>query len=90
MIIPTILIESIVPLTAGLVISLFNKYIINRLPDPPSNSCCEPEIEIIDEDDSSIDSTKTEKSDTSKNSSLSVATMQPHQVHTVHHYYVHN
>jgi hypothetical protein len=89
MIINPLIIESIVPLSAGLIISLINRYLIPKL-----DYCCESEnIEIIDDDESleSIDSTKTEQTDTSKTSSvLSVATMQPHQVHTVHHYYVHN
>ena len=87
MTIPTIFLESIVPLSAGLIISLINRYIIPKL-----DYCCETEnIEIIDDDDDeSINSTKTEQSDSSKTSSLSVATMPPHSVHTIHHYYVHN
>ncbi len=54
---PPQIFESFVPITAGIIVSLINKYIIN-------GACCEPAPpEEIDSESDSDDTTKTELTD---------------------------
>ena len=83
--------ESFVPITAGLIISLINKYILNN---PRFDACRKAvEPEDVDSESDSNDSTKTELSDTlSKSSGTTTATLPiSHPIHTTHHvyYYTH-
>ena len=89
--IPPQIIESFVPITAGLIISLINKYILNN---PRLDTCCKTvEPEDVDSESDSHDSTKTELSDTfSRASGTTTATLPiSHPIHTTHHvyYYTH-
>ena len=87
MIIPQQITDSIGPLTAGLIISLINKYILNN---PKFDTCCNPaEPEEVDSESESNDTTKTEMSDSlSRSSALTATTLPSHPIH-MHHYYVH-
>ena len=78
--------ESFVPITAGIVVSLINKYIIN-------GACCEvTKPEEVDSESESDDTTKTELTDSiSRTSAITTASLPSHPIHTPHHvyYYVH-
>ena len=78
--------ESFIPITAGIVVSLINKYIIN-------GACCEPaQPEEVDTDSDSFDTSKTELTDSaSRTSAITTASLPSHPIHTPHHvyYYVH-
>ena len=78
--------ESFVPITAGIIVSLINKYIIN-------GSCCEyvePE-EVDTESEDSADTAKTNLTDNvSRTSAITTASLPSHPIHaSTHHYYVH-
>ena len=84
---PPQVIESFVPITAGIIVSLINKYIIN-------GACCEPAPpEEIDSESESDDTTKTELTDSvSRTSAITTASLPVHPVHTIPHhvyYYTH-
>ncbi len=84
--------DTFVPLNAGLMISLMNKYILNN---HKLNSCCKSaESEDADSESDSNETTKTELCDTlSKASSATTATLpSAHPTHTPHHiyYYTHH
>ena len=79
--------ESFVPISAGIIVSLINKYIIN-------GACCEPAPpEVIDSEDDSDDTTKTELTDSvSRTSAITTASLPVHPIHVVPHhvyYYTH-
>ena len=79
--------ESFVPISAGIIVSLINKYIIN-------GACCEPAPpEVIDSESDSDDTTKTELTDSvSRTSAITTASLPVHPIHTIPHhvyYYVH-
>ena len=84
--IPPQITESFVPITAGIVVSLINKYIIN-------GACCEPSApEEVDSESESDDTTKTELTDSiSRTSAITTASLLSHPMHTPHHvyYYTH-
>ena len=92
--IPTQLTDSIVPICAGLFVSLVNKYILSN---PMLDTCCcttiQPE-EADSESDSieSVKSTDSKLSDTlSKSSATTTATLPlAHPIHAHHIYYVHH
>ena len=84
---PSQITESIIPISAGIIVSLINKYILNN---ERFNNCCETvEEEVVDsESEESIETIKTEKSDAiSSSSAITVATLPSHPIH-VHHYFV--
>ena len=84
--IPPQITESFVPITAGIIVSLINKYIIN-------GACCEPaEPEEVDTESESDDTTKTNLTDSvSRTSAITTASLPSHPIHTPHHvyYYTH-
>ena len=83
MIIPSQITESFVPITAGIIVSLTNKYIIN-------GACCEPaEPEEIDTESESADTNLTDS--VSRTSAITTASLPSHPIHTPHHvyYYTH-
>ena len=83
---PPQIVESFVPITAGIVVSLINKYIIN-------GACFEPaEPEEVDTESESDDASKTELTDSvSRTSAITSASLPSHPIHTPHHvyYYTH-
>ena len=84
---PPQIVESFVPITAGIVVSLINKYIIN-------GACCEPaEPEEVDTESESDDTSKTELTDSvSRTSAITTASLTVHPIHTIPHhvyYYTH-
>ena len=78
--------ESFVPIAAGLIISLVNKYILNN---PKLDTCCKSvEPEEVDSESESDGITKTEMSASlSRTSAIATATSPSHPIH-YHHYYV--
>ena len=89
--IPTQLTDSVVPICAGLFVSLVNKYILSN---PRLDTCCCTTVqpEEADSESDSHESTKTELSDTlSKTSATTTATLPlAHPVHAHHIHYVHH
>ena len=88
--IPTQLTDSIVPICAGLFVSLVNKYILSN---PRLDTCCTTvQPEEADSERDSNETIKTELSDTlSKTSATTTATLPlAHPVHAHHIYYVHH
>ena len=88
--IPTQLTDLIVPICAGLFVSLVNKYILSN---PRLDTCCTTvQPEEADSESDSHERTKTELSDTlSKTSATTTATLPlAHPVHAHHIYYVHH
>ena len=80
---PSQITESIVPITAGIIVSLINKYIIN-------SACCESYVP--QEVDSESDSDDTKMTDSvSRTSAITTASLPAHPIHTPHHvyYYTH-
>ena len=80
---PSQITESFVPITAGIVVSLINKYIIN-------SACCE--AYASQEVDSESDSDETNLTDSvSRTSAITTASLPTHPIHTPHHvyYYTH-
>ena len=69
--------ESFIPITAGIVVSLINKYIIN-------GACCESvqpeEVDTESESDGLTDSI-------SRTSAVTTASLPSHPIHTPHVYY---
>ena len=79
--------EPFVPIAAGLIIILGNKYILNN---PRLDTCCKTvEPEDANSESDSNDSAKTELSDTLSKSSGATPETLPisHPVHTTHHVY---
>ena len=75
--------ESLVPITAGIIVSLINKYIIN-------GTCCESaEPEEVDTESESDDTKMTDS--VSRTSAITTASLPAHPIHTPHHvyYYTH-
>ena len=75
--------ESFVPITAGIIVSLINKYIIN-------SACCEAyAAQAVDTDSDSDDIKMTDS--VSRTSAITTASLEAHPVHTPHHvyYYTH-
>ena len=89
--IPTQLTDSIVPICAGLFVSLVNKYILSN---PRLDTCCCTTVqpEEADSESDSNETFKTELSDAlSKTSATTTATLPlTHPVHAHHIYYVHH
>ena len=88
--IPLQLTDSIVPICAGLFVSLVNKYILSH---PRLDTCCTTvQPEETDDESDSHESTKTELSDAlSKTSATTTATLPlAHPIHAHHIYYVHH
>jgi hypothetical protein len=80
---PSQITESFVPITAGIIVSLINKYIVN-------SACCE--AYAPQEVDSESDSDETNLTDSvSRTSAITTASLPVHPVHTPHHvyYYTH-
>ncbi len=88
--IPSQLTDSIVPICAGLFVSLVNKYILSI---PKLDNCCTTvQPEEADEESDSTERTKNEMTDTlSKTSATTTATLPlKHPIHAHHIYYVHH
>lgn len=83
--IPDFITESLVPIAAGLFVSLVNKFILNN---PNLETCFRTETEEIESD--SDDTTKTNMSEAlSRSSAITASTMPPpHIIHTPHYHYV--
>ena len=84
---PPQIFESFVTITAEIIVSLINKYVIN-------GACCEPaQPEVVDSESESDDTTKTELTDSaSRTSAITTASLLVHPIHTVPHhvyYYTH-
>ena len=80
---PSQITESFVPITAGIIVSLINKYIIN-------SACCE--AYVPQEVDSESESDDTKQTDSvSRTSAITTASLPTHPIHTPHHviYYTH-
>ena len=80
---PSQITESFVPITAGIIVSLINKYFIN-------SACCE--AYSPQEVDTESDSDDTKMTDSvSRTSAITSASLPTHPVHTPHHvyYYTH-
>ena len=80
---PSQITESIVPITAGIIVSLINKYIIN-------GACCvSAEPEEVDTESESDDIKMTDS--VSRTSAITTASLPEHPIHTPHHvyYYTH-
>ena len=79
---PSQITESFVPITAGIIVSLINKYFIN-------SACCE--AYTPQEVDSESDSDDTKQTDSvSRTSAITTASLPTHPIHTPHHvYYTH-
>ena len=76
---PPQIFESFVPISAGIIVSLINKYIIN-------GACCEPAPpEEIDSENDSDDTTKTELTDSASRTPVHPIHAVPHHVY----YYTH-
>ncbi len=81
--IPSQITESFVPITAEIIVSLINKYIIN-------GACFEPfEPEEVDTESESDDTNLTDS--VSRTSEITTAILPSHLIHTPHHvyYYTH-
>jgi hypothetical protein len=80
---PSQITESFVPITAGIIVSLINKYIIN-------SPCCEAYVPQPVDSDSESDETKMTDS-VSRTSAITTASLPTNPVHTPHHvyYYTH-
>ena len=78
---PPQIVESFVPITAGIIVSLIHKYIIN-------GACCEPASpEEVDSESDSDDTTKTELTDSvSRTSAITTASLPAHPIHTIPHH----
>ncbi len=80
---PSQITESFVPITAGIIVSLINKYIIN-------GTCRETvEPEEVDTESESDDTNLTDS--VSRTSAITTASLPSHPIHTPHHvyYYAH-
>ena len=80
---PSQITESFVPITAGIIVSLINKYIIN-------GTCCESaEPEEVDSESENDDTNLTDS--ISGTSAITTASLPTHPIHTPHHvyYYTH-
>ena len=79
---PSQITESFVPITAGIIVSLINKYFIN-------SACCE--AYSPQEVDTESDSDDTKMTDSvSRTSAITTASLPTNPVHTPHHiYYTH-
>ena len=79
---PSQITESFVPITAGIIVSLINKYFIN-------SACCEAYTPQEVDSDSESDETKMTDS-VSRTSAITSASLPSHPIHASHHFYVHN
>ena len=80
---PSQITESFVPITAGSIVSLINKYVIN-------SPCCE--VYTPQEVDTESESDETNLTDSvSRTSAITTASLPAHPIHTPHHvyYYTH-
>ncbi len=78
---PSQIVDSFVPIAAGIIVSLINKYIIN-------GSCCESvEPEEVDTESESDDTNLTDS--VSRTSAITTASLPSHPIHATHHHYVH-
>ena len=80
---PPQIVESFVPITAGIIVSLINKYIIN-------GACCVPAPPVEIESESESDDTKMTDS-VSRTSAITTASLPTHPNNIPHHvyYYTH-
>ena len=80
--IPPQITEPFVPISAGIIVSFINKYIIN-------GACCEPaEPEEVDTESESADTNL--KDSVNRTSATTTASLPSHPIHTPHHvYYTH-
>ena len=78
---PSQIVDSFVPIAAGIIVSLINKFIIN-------GSCCDTvESEEVDSENESDDTDKTDS--VSRTSAITTASLPSHPIHAAHHFYVH-
>ena len=80
---PSQITESFVPITAGIIVSFINNYIIN-------SACCE--AYTPQEVDTESESDETNLADSvSRTSAITTASLPSHPIHTPHHvyYYTH-
>ena len=80
---PSQITESFVPITAGIIVSLINKYIIN-------GTWCESyKPQEVDSESDSDDTNLTDS--VSRTSAITTASLPSHPIHTPHHvyYYTH-
>jgi hypothetical protein len=76
--------EYLVPVAAGIFVSLFNKYILNN---PSIETCCQPEAEEVDaESDISNNTDITDAMSRVSGITSSILT-PPHQIHCHHGHY---
>ena len=76
---PSQITESFVPITAGIIVSLINKYFVN-------SACCE--AYSPQEVDTESDSDDTKQTDSvSRTSAITTASLPTHPIHTPHHVY---
>ena len=81
-ILPSQVTESFAPITAGIIVSLINKYIIN------STSCESYKTQEVDSESDCDATTKTQLSDSlSRTSSMAAMTLPTHPIHV---HYVHH
>ena len=75
--------DSFVPITAGIIVSLINKYFIN-------SACCEAYTAQAVDSESESEETKMTDS-VSRTSAITTASLPTHPIHTPHHvyYYTH-
>ena len=80
MIIPSQIMESLVPITAGIIVSLINKYIING---ERFNTCCSPASpEEIESESESGDEAETEMTNSvSRTSAVTASSLPNHPIH---------
>ena len=84
MIIPSQITDSFVPIAAGIIVSLVNKYILNN---SRLDACCQAETEE-EADSESDDTTKIEMSDAlSRASAITTSTLTP--PHPIHYHHIH-
>ena len=79
---PSQITESFVPITAGIIFSLINKYFIN-------SACCEAYTAQDVDTESDSDDTKMTDS-VSRTSAITTASLPTHPIHTPHHVYYYN
>ena len=80
-IIPSQITDSFVPIAAGIIVSLINKFIIN-------GTCCESgEPEEVESENESDDTDKTDS--VSRTSAITTASLPSHPIHAAHHFYIH-
>ena len=83
MIIPSQVTDSFVPIAAGLIVSLFNKYVLSN---PRFDACCQAATEEEADNESDVTNKTDESEALSRASVITTSTLPPpHPVHYHHH-----